>query len=143
MFNIKNIDRKVEMFVFDIFVAILKIKDTANRFKNVQDLLHSYNQWDSIIREFEIIGEASKYLLKDEIISKKYRQIVDFRNKISHEYFGIDPDEVWGIIFNHLDDYELIIVNIIKDIEPTLKQELIDSFIEDNYYLDFVVKALK
>ncbi|WP_281244331.1 hypothetical protein [Hydrogenimonas thermophila] len=32
---------------------------------------------------------------------------------------------------------------LIEDIEPTLKQELIDSFIEDNYYLDFVVKALK
>jgi hypothetical protein len=29
------------------------------------------------------------------------------------------------------------------DIDSDLKQELLDSFIEDNNYLDFVVEALK
>jgi len=30
-----------------------------------------------------------------------------------------------------------------KNIEPRLKQELIEFFIEDNNYLDFVVEKLK
>lgn len=30
-----------------------------------------------------------------------------------------------------------------NNIEPNLKQELIESFIEDNYYLDFIIKSLK
>ncbi len=30
-----------------------------------------------------------------------------------------------------------------RKLEPKLKQELTDSFIEDNHYLDFIVKALE
>jgi len=64
--------REMEMFVFDILVAILKIEDTSKRYSNVEDLLYNYNDWDSLIREFEIIGEASKHLIKNEMISKEY-----------------------------------------------------------------------
>jgi len=135
--------RVIEMFLFDIYIEIQKIKYIAKDFNNVQDLLYDFKSWDSIIREFEIIGEASNHLLKNNMLSKKYRQIVNFRNKIIHEYFGIDPDEIWNIISNDLDSFEEVILNLINNIEITLKQELIDSFIEDNYYLDFVVKKLK
>ena len=30
-----------------------------------------------------------------------------------------------------------------RNIEPNLKQELIESFIEDNYYLNFIIEALR
>ena len=91
-------DRLIEMFIFDIYVASIKIKEVASQFDNAQDLLYSFTHWDSVIREFEIIGEATKYLLKDELINKNYRKIVDFRNHITHEYFGIDEDIVWETI---------------------------------------------
>ena len=79
--------RTIEFFIFDIFVAILKIERTVSNFENAQELLHSYTHWDSVIREFEIIGEASKYLLKENVLSKTYQPVVDFRNVIIHEYF--------------------------------------------------------
>ena len=53
--------RQIELFVFDIFIAILKIEQTLEKCNNPQDLVYSYIDWDSVIREFEIIGEASKY----------------------------------------------------------------------------------
>ncbi len=143
MFDIDKVDRGVEMFIFDIYVAILKIKDTSNKFTNVQDLLYDYTKWDSVIREFEIIGEASKYLLKSNLINKDYQKIVNFRNQITHEYFGIDQDVVWLIIYTKLDALEQTIIELINKIEPNLKQELIEAFINDNSYLDFVVKELK
>ena len=142
MFDINNVDRPVEIFIFDIYIAILKIEDTSSKFSNVQDLLYSYNHWDSVIREFEILGEASKYLLKDELFSKKYQVLVDFRNKITHEYFGIDQDIVWLIIYNDLDEIKNMIMELIYNIESGLKKELIESFLEDNRYLEFVVKKL-
>jgi uncharacterized protein with HEPN domain len=142
MFDINNVDRPVEMFIFDIYIAILKIEDTSTKFSNVQDLLYSYNHWDSVIRELEIIGEASKNLLKDELFSKKYQVLVDFRNKITHEYFGIDQDIVWLIIYNDLDEIKNMIMELIYNIESGLKKELIESFLEDNRYLEFVVKKL-
>ena len=143
MFDINSVDRPVEIFIFDIYIAILKIKKVSSRFTNIQELLYDFTQWDSLIREFEIIGEASKYLLRDELLAKKYQVLVDFRNKITHEYFGIDQDIVWLIIYNDLDEIEFLIIELIKNIDKELKIELIDSFIEDNNYLDFIVKALE
>jgi uncharacterized protein with HEPN domain len=106
-------------------------------------LLYSFTHWDSVIREFEIIGEATNYLMKYGLVDGGYRKIVDFRNKIAHKYFGLNAQKVYEIAKFNLDDVEFTVKELIKDIEPTLKQELIDSFIEDNHYLDFVVKALK
>jgi uncharacterized protein with HEPN domain len=143
MFNINEVDRNIELFIFDIYVAIQKIKRVSSNFDSVQKLLYDFTSWDSVIREFEIIGEASKYLLRDKLIEQNYRRIVDFRNQISHEYFGIDQDIVWGIIHQKLEPFENDILELISHIESHLKNELINSFIEDNHYLDFIVNALK
>jgi len=143
MSDIDKADRQIEMFILDIFVAIQKINKVASKFNNAQDLLYSFTDWDSVIREFEIIGEASKYLLEGKLLDNYYRKIVNFRNQIVHEYFGIDLDIVWEIIHTKLDDLEQVIIELINKIEPNLKQELIDAFIEDNKYLDFVVEKLK
>ena len=40
MFDIKNVDRDVALFIFDIYVASLKIKKGVYEFDNVQNLLH-------------------------------------------------------------------------------------------------------
>jgi len=143
MFDINKVDRDIELFIFDIYIALLKIKQVANEFGNVQTLLHDFRSWDSVIREFEIIGEATKYLLRDKLITKEHQRIVDFRNQIMHEYFGLDQDVVWTIIGTDLDSFEGIILKLIKNIEPSLKYELLETFIEDNKYLDFIVKALE
>ena len=143
MFDINKIDRDIELFIFDIYIAILKIKKVTNEFETVQGLLYDFRSWDSVIREFEIIGEATKYLIRDNLLDKSYRKIIDFRNIITHEYFGIEPDEIWDVIYNNLDEIEFLIIELIKNIEQDLKIELIDSFIEDNKYLDFIVIALK
>jgi len=143
MFDIDKVDRKVELFIFDIFIAMQKIKKVSSKFDNVESLLHDFISWDSIIREFEIIGEASKYLLRNKLLQTQYQEVVDFRNQITHEYFGIDQDIVWAIVKVDLDDFESIISTLISDTDVILKQELIDSFIEDNQYLNFVVDALK
>ena len=143
MFDIDKTDRPIGMFIFDIYIASLKIREVANSFRDVQTLLYDFRSWDSVIREFEIIGEDSKYLLKDKLIEKEYQIVVDFRNYISHEYFGIDKDRIWNLIHRDLNDFINIILELIKNIEPSTKQELIETFIEDNYYLDFVVEKLK
>ena len=58
-----------------------------------------------MIRNFEIIGEAAKNIPDD--IKEKYRSIpwkemYYLRNKVSHEYFGIDYEIIWDIAVNHL-----------------------------------------
>ena len=142
MYKTDKTNRKIELFIFDIYIAIQKIKYVASKFDNAEQLLYDFISWDSVIREFTIIGEASRYLLQNRLVEKEYRRIVDFRNQITHEYFGIDNYIVWEIIHQKLDGLEKVIVELIQNIEPTLRLELIEAFIEDNLYLDFVVEVL-
>jgi len=90
--------RDVTLYIVDIFIAIDKIERYIKSFEDGSSLLSSELHWDATIRELEIIGEATKYLLEDELLEKKYRRIVDFRNQIVHGYFGIDETIVWDVV---------------------------------------------
>jgi uncharacterized protein with HEPN domain len=55
---------------------------------------------DAVIRNFEIIGEAANRLpqqFRDENESIDWFRIRGFRNRIVHDYFGIDHEIVWKI----------------------------------------------
>ncbi|MFM2224955.1 MAG: hypothetical protein RJA07_1157 [Bacteroidota bacterium] len=56
---------------------------------------------DAVVRNFEILGEASKYIsdkLKKENPLIEWREMSDFRNVLIHEYFGIDYEILWNAI---------------------------------------------
>jgi uncharacterized protein with HEPN domain len=55
---------------------------------------------DAVARNFEIIGEASNRIpeeFKEAHIDIDWYRIRGFRNRIVHEYFGIDYSIVWLI----------------------------------------------
>jgi uncharacterized protein with HEPN domain len=55
---------------------------------------------DAVVRNFEIIGEASNRIpddFKTEHPEIEWRRIIGFRNRIIHEYFGIDYENLWRI----------------------------------------------
>ena len=83
-------DREKELFLLDIIVAIEKIRNTVKDFKEGDSLKYSYKDWDSVIREFEIIGEAMRYCIQFELFDneKDKRAVIDFRNVLIHKYFG-------------------------------------------------------
>jgi uncharacterized protein with HEPN domain len=135
--------RDIELFLFDIYVAILKIEDIRQEFEDADELLYDYRAWDSIIREFTIIGEASKHLINKKLLKDEYKIVVDFRNFIVHEYFGIDAQEVWDTVCNDLDDFKESILKLIKDIKSDKKTALIKAYIKDNDKYNFIVKGLK
>ena len=61
--------------------------------------------YSAVIREFEIIGEAVGKLpdaLKRSRPDIEWQDIKDFRNLLSHEYFGVDLEIVWKIIEDDL-----------------------------------------
>ncbi len=53
---------------------------------------------DAVIRNFEIIGEASKSIpqtIQENYSEIPWRQMSGMRNLLIHEYFGVDVDTVW------------------------------------------------
>ena len=56
---------------------------------------------DAVVRNISVIGEAVKNISK-ETKSKNpeisWREIIGMRNKVIHEYFGIDEEILWKTI---------------------------------------------
>ena len=55
---------------------------------------------DAVVRNFEIIGEAANRLpddFRDKYRDIDWHRIRGFRNRIIHDYFGIDYAIVWKI----------------------------------------------
>jgi uncharacterized protein with HEPN domain len=60
---------------------------------------------DAVIRNLEIIGEAAARLTFDARQRQPgtdWQQIIGLRNRIVHEYFGVDTEIVWQIISRDL-----------------------------------------
>lgn len=56
---------------------------------------------DAVIRQLEIIGEASSKLTPDFIKTNSqvpWREIKDFRNKLIHDYWELDLDLIWNVV---------------------------------------------
>lgn len=70
----------------------------------------------ALVRSLEIIGEASRKL--DEEFKSLYphvewKKMAGTRDRLIHDYFGIDYDIVWDIIENKLPDLNHSISQII------------------------------
>ncbi len=85
------------VFLNHMLDAIAMIEDYL-RSKSYQDFINNHMLQDAVIREIEIIGEATKNL-SEEFKSRypyiPWRQIAGMRDKLIHAYFGVDLDAVW------------------------------------------------
>jgi len=62
---------------------------------------------DAVVRNFEIIGEAANRIDPDFKLDNPqidWRKLRGFRNRIVHDYFGIDYNIVWSIVENDIDE---------------------------------------
>lgn len=72
---------------------------------------------DAIIRNFEIIGEASKNI--PEVIRKAYPgipwgQMSGMRDVLIHEYFGVDLETVWHTARHYLPPLREQLLHLVK-----------------------------
>jgi len=64
---------------------------------------------DAVIRNFEIIGEATKKLsedLKARYPTVAWKRVAGLRDVIAHGYFCVDYELIWGIITNTLPGFK-------------------------------------
>jgi len=73
---------------------------------------------DAVIRNLEIIGEATKNLsteLRAKYPHVPWRGMAGVRDRLFHDYFGVNLDIVWQIATGELPEVELHVVEIILD----------------------------
>ncbi|HIP76695.1 MAG TPA: DUF86 domain-containing protein [Psychromonas hadalis] len=103
-----------------ILEAINRIQKYCEDCDEVTFLNHEMIQ-DAVIRNIEIIGEASRNIGKHfPDYTKAHAEVTfsiayEMRNALAHGYFKVDLDVVWKTIEKDLPVLEIIIVKLITD----------------------------
>jgi len=100
--------RNEQLYIQDILTSIARIQEYTAEM-NFEKFANDYKTIDAVIRNFSVIGEAAKNL-SEEFKMKNYEipwnEIIGMRNKIIHEYFGIDEEILWQTIKKDLLELE-------------------------------------
>jgi len=109
--------RDKTLFYEDILEATNAILDYTKGY-NLEDFKNDRKTHNAVIREFEIIGEATKHIInnvKDTYPNIRWRDIIDFRNILIHEYFGVNFTIIWNTIHYELPKLKTTIEQILKE----------------------------
>jgi uncharacterized protein with HEPN domain len=109
--------RDIILLLEDMLESALKIK----RYTVEQDFgsfINDEKTIDAVVRNFEIIGEAANRIDPDFRTSNpeiEWKRIRGFRNRIVHDYFGIDYEIVWTIVENDIGEFITQLQELIED----------------------------
>jgi len=113
---VKKEDRTYLMYLEDIILAMNRISEYIQS-HTVESFKKDYKTIDAVIRNFEIVGEASKnlpYSIKNKYNEVPWAEMYLLRNKISHEYFGVDYNIIWDIASHYLPENKHQVENILN-----------------------------
>jgi len=100
--DIVNAMESIESFVEDIDLNQLKGDDKTS---------------SAVIRKFEIIGEAVKFLpdeIKDKYSKIPWKGMAGMRDILIHAYFGIDYKIVWDTIRTDIPKLKPLFIKILE-----------------------------
>ena len=103
------------MYLEDLLLAMNRIAEYIEGMSFI-DFKRDYKTVDAVIRNFEIIGEAAKNIsseIKEKHTEVPWAEMYLLRNKVSHEYFGVDYEIIWDVASHYLPDNKKQIENIL------------------------------
>lgn len=99
----------------DIIEAINNIQEYLQGLSE-DDFYNDKKTKDAVVRNLEIIGEASKQVTEEFKIQYpdvEWRETADLRNKIIHDYSGLDYVLLWEIIHLNIPSFRQKVLELI------------------------------
>ncbi len=109
------------------------LKDILNSIEDIAEFTKDYTMStfiidkktiNAVIRCLEIIGEASRKIpeeVKETNHAVPWKLMIGMRNKLIHDYSGIDVDMVWQVIKEDIPTIKPDIESIIKTLGDNFK----------------------
>jgi uncharacterized protein with HEPN domain len=104
-------------YLSDILECIVQIEEYTIGGK--ETFMGSRLIQDATIRNFEIMGEATKRLseeLRTIHSNVPWKQMAGFRDVLIHDYLRVDRDEVWDVVASNLPDLRVRIKHILQEL---------------------------
>jgi uncharacterized protein with HEPN domain len=109
--------RQYFFYLEDILTSMLRILEYTENM-TLDEFRHNQMVVDAVVRNFEIIGEASKNIpeeIKIRYPEVPWKKMYGLRNLISHQYFGVDYEMIWEIarsnLPNNINDLRKVVAN--------------------------------
>ena len=106
--------RDPALLIEDMLGAIRKIERYMAGLER-EGFLQDEKTIDSVVRNLEILGEAARQLPEDftsRYPNVPWRQIAGLRNRIVHDYFDLDLEIIWQVIYHDLPSLQIQLENL-------------------------------
>ena len=112
--------REYRDYLQDMYDATEKIEKFTENIKDVEDFEKDDKTVLAVVKALEIIGEAVKKIplsVKNKYNKIPWKTISGMRDKLAHEYFGINLKVVWRTVKEELLIVKPLIKQILDEIE--------------------------
>ncbi len=111
--------RTVRLYLEDLITSLLKIEDYTQGF-SFESFDKDFKTIDAVVRNLEIIGEAARNIPEEFVESHTNipcQEMIGMRNKVIHEYFGVDTEILWKTIKDDLPGLKKQITVLLKTLQ--------------------------
>lgn len=96
--------RAPELLLTDMLAAIRKVERYTSGM-NQEQFREDEKTIDAVVRNLEVLGEAARQMPEEFATSHAeipWRQVAGLRNRIVHDYFGLDLEIIWQVVRHDL-----------------------------------------